>query len=248
MESKRKAEVAAARKELTTYALSCEKHGLKPDPRKMEALHERATTLQETVQPLQDAVGWLCSNGYTEPLLADRIVLGLEQARFPPSQWLHEVSTQAKEHLLAFGNRFDVKLNAKGDLSLSDHERGIQATSGASSKAAIEREAQRQRQAVGGGLHVAGQDTRWAEWKKAEARAAQAKEQQRRAQAEHDAKFRAGMMLKLKRGKAQKKLADFQNLQDGSTCDAQDRYAVSHADGVELSHSIYLPLQLWSLA
>ena len=46
---------------------------------------------------------------------------------------------------------------------------------------------------------------------------------QQRAQAEQDAKFRAGMMLKIRRSKAQKNIIDFKNLKEGFKCDARDR-------------------------
>jgi hypothetical protein len=170
---------------------------------------------------VRDAVAWLASHGYADQ--ADQVVLGLEAAGFAPTIWLREVSTLPREDLVAFAGRFDTALESAGNLSLTDHQRAYNVSSGSSGAAAVEAEARRQRLAVSGGLHVAGADVRWSEWKKAEARAAKAKDAQRRVQAEQDAKFRAGMMLKLKREKAKRSLAKFKDLGEGCQCDARDR-------------------------
>lgn len=107
----------------------------------------------------------------------------------------------------------------------SDHEgKKFQVTAGASGKAAAEQENRRQRMAVTGGLHAEGALSRYGEWKKAEKRAKQLEKDQQRAQAEQDAKFRAGMMLKMRKSKAQKNILAFKDLKSGMKCDAKDRY------------------------
>lgn len=125
--------------------------------------------------------------------------------------------------LLAFADKYTADLEAKEDQSKRDHEKQFAVSTGASGKAAVEQEARRQRMAVSGGLHVEGAGSRYQEWKKAEKRAKQAEKDQQRAQAEQDAKFRAGMMLKIRRSKAQKNIIDFHNLKEGFKCDARDR-------------------------
>lgn len=164
---------------------------------------------------------WLENNGYSE--CADRVVLGLEKAGYPPSTWLREVSSMKRADLLAFADKYTANLEAKEDQSRRDHEKNFAVATGASGKAAIDREAQRQRMAVSGGLHVEGAGSRYQEWKKAEKRAKQAERDQQRAQAEQDAKFRAGMMLKMRKSKAQKNIVAFKNLKEGYKCDARDR-------------------------
>ena len=125
--------------------------------------------------------------------------------------------------LLAFADKYTADLEAKEDQSRKDHEKNFAITTGASGKAAVEREARRQRMAVSGGLHVEGAGSRYQEWKKAEKRAKQAEKDQQRAQAEQDAKFRAGMMLKMRKSRAQKNIVAFKNLKEGYKCDARDR-------------------------
>lgn len=172
-------------------------------------------------QPIRDAVDWLENNGYAD--CADRVVLGIEKAGYPCSTWLREVSSMKRADLLAFADKYTADLEAKEDQSKSDHEKHFAVSTGASGKAAVEQEARRQRMAVSGGLHVEGAGSRYQEWKKAEKRAKQAEKDQQRAQAEQDAKFRAGMMLKIRRSKAQKNIIDFKNLKEGFKCDARDR-------------------------
>jgi hypothetical protein len=195
LEAQREADVQAARKELNEYAMACDTNGLAPDAAKMAKLHGEVKRLRATQQPVRETLEWLRNNDHAEH--ADRIVLGLENGGFAPDIWLREVQALSRPDLLAFAGRHDTSLAAKGDASLGDHARDYTVRTGTSGAAAVEAEARRQRTAVAGGLHVAGKDARWSEWKKAEVRAVQAKEEQRRAQAEQDAKFRAGMMLKV---------------------------------------------------
>ena len=117
--------------------------------------------------------------------------------------------------LLAFAEKYTADLEAKEDQSRKDHEKNFAIKTGTSGKAAVEQEARRQRMAVSGGLHVEGAGSRYQEWKKAEKRAKQAEKDQQRAQAEQDAKFRAGMMLKMRKSKAQKNIIAFKNLKEG---------------------------------
>lgn len=222
LEDRRDAELRAARRKLSKFVVDHERHQLKPDEAKMAALHAEIKRIEATVQPIRDAVEWLEGNGYADS--ADRVVLGIERAGFPPSTWLAQVSSMQRADLLAFADKYTASLQAKDDLSRTDHKKDYAITTGASGAAAVEREARRQRMAVSGGLHVEGPGARWGEWKKAEKRAEQAKKDQRRAQAEQDAKFRAGMMLKMRKGRAQKNIAKFKDLQDGMRCDARDRY------------------------
>ena len=125
--------------------------------------------------------------------------------------------------LIAFADKYTADLEAKEDQSRRDHEKNFVVRAGVSGKAAVDQEARRQRMAVSGGLHVEGAGSRYQEWKKAEKRAKQAEKDQQRAQAEQDAKFRAGMMLKMRKSKAQKNIVEFKNLKEGYKCDARDR-------------------------
>ena len=254
LEARREAELRAARRKLSKFVVDHERHNLKPDDAKMKRMHAEIKRIEGTVQvrssgtarrlatvrflscltplaaccvracakPIRDSVDWLENNGYAEA--ADRVVLGLEKAGYPCSTWLREVSSMKRADLLAFAEKYTASLEAKEDQSKRDHEKDFAVTTGASGKAAMEQEARRQRMAVSGGLHVEGTGSRYQEWKKAEKRAKQAEKDQQRAQAEQDAKFRAGMMLKMRKSKAQKNIVEFKNLKEGFSCDARDRW------------------------